>query len=75
MIIPIRCFTCNKILADKWEKFSEMTKKGKAIQIISNKPIDFNKKTLVLQAFEALNITRYCCRRHLLSHINLLEEI
>ena len=75
MIIPIRCVTCNKVLADKWEKFAEMTKKGRAKKIISIKPIDFSEKTLVLKAFETLHITRYCCRRHLLSHIDLLEEI
>ena len=24
MIIPIRCFTCGKILADKWNTYLEM---------------------------------------------------
>ena len=75
MIIPIRCVTCNKVLADKWEVFSKMTKKETPKKVISIELRDFSEKTLVLKAFEALQINRYCCRRHLLSHIDLLEEI
>lgn len=75
MIIPIRCVTCNKVIADKWNKFVEMTGKAKSKKIISINPIDFSEKTDVLKAFEALHINRYCCRRHLLSHIDLIEEI
>ena len=24
MIIPVRCFTCGKVIGDKWEKYNEM---------------------------------------------------
>lgn len=24
-LIPIRCFTCNKVIADKWEGYKRMT--------------------------------------------------
>lgn len=27
MIIPVRCFSCGAVIADKYEKFKEMTKK------------------------------------------------
>ena len=75
MIIPVRCFTCNKILADKWEQFLKMTSPQSGRKIISVDKTDYTEKTKELLAFEALNITRYCCRRHLLSHVDLLEEI
>ena len=26
MIIPVRCFTCNKVIGDKWEKYQELSK-------------------------------------------------
>ena len=26
MIIPVRCFTCNKVIGDKWEKYQELIK-------------------------------------------------
>ena len=31
MIIPIRCFTCNKVIADKWEPFVDIATKNKSI--------------------------------------------
>ena len=29
MIIPIRCFTCNKLIADKWEKYKKKLEENK----------------------------------------------
>ena len=77
MIIPIRCFTCNKVLADVWNSYVELTDRNSKehAKIISIHSQDYDKKTKELLAFEKLNITRYCCRRHLLSHVDLLEEI
>lgn len=59
MIIPIRCFTCGKLVADKWEEFIERTKKGEDA-----------KKVL-----DDLNLKRYCCRRMLITHIDLIDNI
>jgi len=28
MIIPIRCFTCGKLIGDKWEEFAERVRAG-----------------------------------------------
>ena len=59
MIIPIRCFTCGKLVADKWEEFTERVKKGEDA-----------KKVL-----DDLNLKRYCCRRMLITHIDLIDNI
>ncbi len=59
MIIPIRCFTCGKLIADKWEEFAERVKAGE----------DPGK------VLDSMGIKRYCCRRMLLSHIDILDEI
>ena len=59
MLIPIRCFTCGATIADKWEKYQELRKNGVPVR----------------EALEALNIRRYCCKRMLLTHINLLEKM
>ncbi|MHA1785792.1 MAG: DNA-directed RNA polymerase subunit N [Candidatus Helarchaeota archaeon] len=59
MIIPIRCFTCGKLIADKWEPFLEKIKKG-----------EDHKKAL-----DDLNLKRYCCRRMLITHIELIDDI
>ncbi|HUY01201.1 MAG TPA: DNA-directed RNA polymerase subunit N [Candidatus Deferrimicrobium sp.] len=59
MIIPVRCFTCGKVVADKWEPFSQRTQQGE------------NPKDVL----DDLGLTRYCCRRMLLTYINLLSDI
>ena len=52
---PIRCFTCSKVLGNKYEKFDK-----------------YDDKEL---AFKELGIERYCCRRMLISHVDMSEII
>ncbi len=59
MIIPVRCFTCGKLIADKWEDFAKRVKAGED----SGKVLD------------SLGVTRYCCRRMLLSHVEIIDEV
>lgn len=59
MIIPIRCFTCGKVIADKWEPFDQRTKAGEDPKAV----------------LDDLGLTRYCCRRMLLTYVNLLNDI
>jgi DNA-directed RNA polymerase I, II, and III subunit RPABC5 len=50
-VIPIRCFSCGKILASKWEPYLVLLKEGKSEE----------------DAMNILFIQRYCCRRMILS--------
>ena len=59
MIIPIRCFTCGKIIGNKWESY---------IDLLNQK---FSEKT----ALDILGLRRYCCRRMLLTHVDLIEKL
>jgi len=59
MIIPVRCFTCGKVIGDKWEEFSQRVKEGE----------DAGK------VLDDLKITRYCCRRMFLSHVEIIDEV
>jgi DNA-directed RNA polymerase subunit N len=58
-IIPVRCFSCGKLIGDKWEEFAKRVKAGEN----SGKVLD------------DLGVTRYCCRRMLLSHVEIIDEI
>ncbi len=58
MMIPIRCFTCGALIGDKYEKFLEMVKDGVD-------PKD---------ALDKLGLKRYCCRRMILSHIDVIDD-
>lgn len=58
MIIPVRCFTCGKVIADKWEEFKKEVSKGEN----------------PAKVLDSLGVKRYCCRRMFLSNVNLIEE-
>lgn len=55
----MRCFTCGKLIGDKWEDFANKVKAGE----------DPGK------VLSGLGVTRYCCRRMLLSHVEIIDEI
>lgn len=59
MIVPVRCFTCGKLVGDKWEEFTRRVKAGEGAG----------------EVLDSLGITRYCCRRMLLSHVEILDEV
>lgn len=58
-MIPVRCFTCGKVIGDKWEEFKKRVSEGEEA-----------KKVL-----DDLGIKRYCCRRIFISHVEVLEEL
>jgi DNA-directed RNA polymerase subunit N (RpoN/RPB10) len=82
MIIPIRCMNCGNPLADKWLYYQETVKQirrnaavGQAVSDIifmDGKSIPTTAECMVL---DALNLTRYCCRKHMLTHVDLIDKI
>lgn len=87
MIIPIKCFTCGKVLADKWNYYNkksmeldakvntdDLTIEDLAITDSNNKEnyFDSNLKGEIL---DKLGLTKLCCRRHMLGHVDLVDII
>ena len=78
MIIPVRCFTCNRVLGSKYKTYIEkVTKENNEENIISGSvDIDPNKETVQQKAFKEIGISdRYCCKRMVMSHIDLVTKI
>ena len=77
MIIPVRCFTCGKIIGNKYEWFIKEVKNEKG----NNEPtiLDVDAKTIQKtpegEALDKLGLNRYCCRRIILGHVNLIDII
>ena len=69
VIIPVRCFTCGKIIGDAFEEYKKRYEDYKKAVDNGEKPKETPKKIL-----DDLGIDRYCCRRMILTHVNLLEE-
>ena len=76
MPIDIRCYTCGGILADKWLKYEELVEEGKKKDGRSDTTIPYLTKTTLKtaegRAMDELGVTRECCRRHVLTHVELL---
>jgi DNA-directed RNA polymerase I, II, and III subunit RPABC5 len=80
MIIPIRCMNCGNVLADKWLFYQQEVQKEKERRGNSSfKPIYMDGKsvpdTAELKVLEYLKLKRYCCRKHLLTHVDLIDKI
>jgi len=58
MIIPIRCFTCGKVIASYYEKYIQRLEAGEDVKTI----------------LDDLGLKRYCCRRMLIAQIDLIDE-
>jgi len=67
MIIPIRCFTCSNLIADKYKKFVEEVEKDKTNLDIQNRDLR--------EVFKKFKLKRYCCRRMLFTQSNILNKL
>ena len=77
MIIPIRCMNCGKVLADKWAYYQERVKQLRGSAAPSVIYIDGSSipETVEKRAMDELGFTRYCCRKHFLTHKDLIDKI
>ena len=77
MIIPIKCFTCGMVLANKYRYYCEEVRRKK----MGNKEMSINKVIYLTQEFsektpegevlDEIGLTKMCCRRHILSHVDI----
>ncbi len=79
MIIPIRCFTCGKLIANNWNKYEQELQKefNKVVKDYESRLdiTESQRKTIESQILDKLGYTRYCCRRMFMSHVDLCEKI
>jgi len=59
MIVPVRCFTCGKVVGSAYPEYVKRAKMG-----------EDSKKVL-----DGMGFDRYCCRRMIVSHADLISEI
>lgn len=81
MIIPIKCFTCGMVIADKYRFYVEEVRKKKLAKRGNDMSIDidkvlyltkeFHEKTPEGEVLDDLNLTKMCCRRHFLTHVDI----
>ncbi|CAO2143541.1 unnamed protein product, partial [Urochloa humidicola] len=59
MIIPVRCFTCGKVIGHMWDWYIGLLQ------------ADYSEG----EALDCLSLDRYCCRRMLMTHVDLVEKL
>jgi len=57
MMVPIRCWSCGKPIAQVWEEFKARVEKGE------------NRKDVL----DDLGLDRYCCRAMMMGHVDLID--
>jgi len=92
MIIPIRCFTCGKVIADKYEYYLKEVEKLQKKDDSPNPPSRKGKEKVTEDEplvpahkqfdslhtgpiLDKLGLNRYCCRRHMISTVDMMETI
>lgn len=76
MLIPVKCFTCGKVIGNKYQYYTRELVKRKEqlgeipqeIQYLDDKSMD---KTIEGVLLDELKLKDLCCRRHLLTHVNI----
>ena len=80
-MIPIRCFTCAKVLSNKYRTYQELVTKyekdGERDVIMDIKYLTGNGKKIESPESKALadiEITRYCCRKEFLCSLDFSTQ-
>jgi len=68
---------CGNLLADKWLFYQEKVKELRGAQpaaalYMDGKSVPDTPENKVLNA---LGLRRYCCRKHMLTHVDLIDKI
>jgi DNA-directed RNA polymerase subunit N (RpoN/RPB10) len=76
MIIPVKCFTCGAVIADKYRFYTEEVRKKKIAKSMDVDKVlyltkEFHDKTPEGEVLDELNMNKMCCRRHFLTHVDI----
>jgi DNA-directed RNA polymerase I, II, and III subunit RPABC5 len=71
MIVPVRCITCGRVLADKWERFKALSKTNEETNEKNNEKAELTAKTAQGRALDELTIKKYCCRTQMLTTVDM----
>jgi len=55
----VRCFSCGKVIGDKYDKYLKLLEEGHSEK----------------EALDILGLERYCCRRMIISNVELIKEL
>lgn len=68
MIIPVACFSCGKIVGDKWEKYTRLIQQ----EALKHGGLTDN---IYQNIFKQLDLSRMCCRRMIVTHVDIIDRM
>ena len=77
MIIPIKCVSCGNVIADKYRWYLEQVRKLKSGKENEKEKVMYFTKDMINtetpegEVMDFLNLNKYCCRRHMLTHVDI----
>lgn len=76
MIIPVKCMTCGNVLADKYRFYQQAVRriklaKGQQVDKVVYLTKTHIEKTPEGQVLDELKLHNVCCRRHMLTHVDI----
>jgi DNA-directed RNA polymerase I, II, and III subunit RPABC5 len=76
MIIPVKCFTCGNVLANKYEFYLREVRKKKSLADMNVDSVIYltpgmTDKTPEGEVLDLLKLNKVCCRRHMLTHVDI----
>jgi len=81
MLIPIRCFTCNKVIGDKYVLYKELSNKHIEADNLDKDEIRYMDTSKAQEfspygkALNELGLMKMCCRRHMLGHVDIIDDL
>jgi DNA-directed RNA polymerase subunit N (RpoN/RPB10) len=81
MIPPVRCYTCGKVLGNKYKYYESELLRKKLELNLKEDPLIINinaadiKKTIAGEIMDELGVIRICCRTKMLTSIDIINEI
>jgi len=68
VIIPVRCFSCGRVIASDYIAFVNKVNLIRETENREPTPEEIQK------IFDEIGVRRYCCRRMILSHVDLIDD-
>jgi DNA-directed RNA polymerase subunit N (RpoN/RPB10) len=88
MIIPVRCYTCGEVMADKWVPYITAIQDDKnklkaevdsKLNNLDLRYIDITdpspEKSIEGKVLDELGLHKYCCRRMMLTNVHIISYL
>lgn len=74
-ILPVKCFTCGKEISSYYRRYVSDVRKEKLDDVNKSKilylSVENSKKSIEGHVLDNMKLTKICCRRHFLTHVEI----